>query len=84
VPVALVCAVAGSVTIELVRVRGRATADVVLAVMFYGGIAGGVVLIGLSPDGTPANLNAYLFGSITTTSPGDLATFAASRSPSCS
>lgn len=77
VPVALVCAVAGSVTIELVRVRGRATADVVLAVMFYGGIAGGVVLIGLSPDGTPANLNAYLFGSITTTSPGDLATFAA-------
>jgi zinc transport system permease protein len=77
VPVALVCAVAGAVTIELVRVRGRATADVVLAVMFYGGIAGGVVLIGLSPDGTPANLNAYLFGSITTTSPGDLAMFAA-------
>jgi zinc transport system permease protein len=76
VPVALVCAVAGAVAIELVRVRGRATADVLLAVMFYGGIAGGVVLIGLSPDGTPANLNAYLFGSITTTSPQDLATFA--------
>jgi zinc transport system permease protein len=76
VPVALVCAVAGAVAIELVRVRGRATADVLLAVMFYGGIAGGVVLIGLSPDGTPANLNAYLFGSITTTSPGDLAMFA--------
>src|SRR5690349_9642680 len=76
VPVALVCAVAGAIAIELVRVRGRATADVLLAVMFYGGIAGGVVLIGLSPDGTPANLNAYLFGSITTTSPGDLATFA--------
>jgi zinc transport system permease protein len=76
VPVALVCAVAGAVAVELVRVRGRATADVLLAVMFYGGIAGGVVLIGLSPDGTPANLNAFLFGSITTTSPADLATFA--------
>ncbi len=77
VPVALVCAMAGAVAIELVRVRGRATADVLLAVMFYGGIAGGVVLIGLSPEGTPANLNAYLFGSLTTTSAGDLATFAA-------
>jgi zinc transport system permease protein len=77
VPVALACAVAGAVGMELVRLRGRTTADVVLAVMFYGGIAGGVVLIGLSPSGTPANLNAYLFGSITTTSPGDLATFAA-------
>ena len=35
--------------------------------MFYGGIAAGVVLIGLSSEGTPANLNAYLFGAITTT-----------------
>jgi zinc transport system permease protein len=68
VPVALACAIAGAIAIELVRV--------LLAVMFYGGIAGGVVLIGLSPEGTPANLNAYLFGSITTTSPADLAMFA--------
>ena len=74
--VALVCAVLGAVAIELIRARGRASADVALAVMFYGGIAGGVVLIGLSPDGTPANLSAYLFGAITTTSAGDLATFA--------
>lgn len=74
---ALLCAVAGAVAIELVRLRGRATADVLLAVLFYGGIAGGVVLIGLSPQGTPGNLNTYLFGSIITTSPGDLAVFAA-------
>lgn len=73
---ALICAVAGAVAIEAVRTRGRATADVLLAVLFYGGIAGGVVLIGLSPQGTPANLNTYLFGSIITTSPGDLAIFA--------
>ncbi len=74
---ALICAVAGAVAIEVVRARGRASADVILAVLFYGGIAGGVVLIGMSPQGTPANLTAYLFGSITTTSVADLVTFAA-------
>ena len=74
---ALVCAVAGAVAIELIRARGRSSADVALAVMFYGGIAGGVVLIGLSPEGTPANLNAYLFGAITTTTTQDLLVFAA-------
>ena len=73
---ALVCAVAGAIAIELVRVRGRSTADVLLAVLFYGGIAGGVVLIGLSPQGTAANLNTYLFGSIMTTSWPDLTVFA--------
>ncbi len=75
--VALACAVAGGVAIELIRARGRATADVALAVMFYGGIAGGVVLIGLSAGGTPANLSSYLFGAITTTTGADLAVFAA-------
>ncbi|MBL8929262.1 MAG: metal ABC transporter permease [Kineosporiaceae bacterium] len=73
---ALVCAVLGAGAIELIRARGRASADVALAVMFYGGIAGGVVLIGLSAD-RPANLTAYLFGAITTTSGEDLAVFAA-------
>jgi zinc transport system permease protein len=73
---ALLAAVAGAVAIELVRARGRTSGDVALAVLFYGGIAGGVVLISLSPSGTPANLNAYLFGAITTTSTADLVTFA--------
>jgi len=73
---ALVCAVACAVAIELVRARGKASADVVLAVMFYGGIAGGVVLIGTAPEGTPANLNSYLFGAITTTTQEDLVAFA--------
>jgi zinc transport system permease protein len=73
---ALLAAVAGAVAIELVRARGRTSGDVALAVLFYGGIAGGVVLISLSPSGTPANLNAYLFGAITTTSTSDLLTFA--------
>ncbi|MDH4076334.1 MAG: metal ABC transporter permease [Acidimicrobiia bacterium] len=74
--VALACSVAGAVAIEVIRARGKASADVALAVMFYGGIAGGVVLIGLSPQGTPANLSAYLFGAITTTTADDLAIFA--------
>ncbi|MDQ1625386.1 MAG: zinc transport system permease protein [Actinomycetota bacterium] len=73
---ALALAVAGAVGIELIRVFGRTSGDVALAILFYGGIAGGVVLISRAPGGTPANLNSYLFGAITTTSGGDLAVFA--------
>jgi zinc transport system permease protein len=73
---ALIFAVAAAILIELLRVHGRATADVLLAVIFYGGIAGGVVLIGLSKGGSAAKLNSYLFGAITTTSPQDLTVFA--------
>src|SRR5690625_3476231 len=39
--------------------------------LFYGGIAGGVLLIGIA-GGTTANLNGYLFGSIATVSRTDL------------
>jgi zinc transport system permease protein len=74
---ALIFAVAAAVLIELLRVRGRATADVLLAVLFYGGIAGGVVLIGVSKNGSAANLNSYLFGAITTTSRQDIVVFSA-------
>jgi zinc transport system permease protein len=73
---ALVAAVLGAVLIELVRARGRTSGDVALAVLFYGGIAGGVVLLSLAPEGQATNLDAYLFGAITTTAPGDLAVFA--------
>ena len=73
---ALLAAVIGAVAIELVRVRGRTSGDVALAVLFYGGIATGVVLISRAPGGTPANLNSYLFGAITTTSRSDLMVFA--------
>jgi zinc transport system permease protein len=74
---ALVAAVLGAVLIELVRARGRTSGDVALAVLFYGGIAGGVVLLSLAPRGQAANLESYLFGAITATSSGDLAVFAA-------
>ena len=74
-PVALVTAVAGAVAIELIRARGETSGEIALAILFYGGIAGGVVLVSQAPSGA-RNLNQYLFGSITTTSAGDLITFA--------
>ena len=49
----------------------RPVGDVALALLFYGGIAGGVLLIGLAGQGA-ATLNTYLFGSLTTVSPSDL------------
>ena len=70
---AVVVATIGAVVIELVRQQGRTSGDVALALMFYGGIAGGVLLISLSPGGSNANLLAYLFGSLTSVSPQDLA-----------
>jgi zinc transport system permease protein len=73
---ALACATVGAVAIEVIRYRGKTSGDVALAVLFYGGIAGGVVIISQAPGGTPGNLNAYLFGAITTTTRGDVATFA--------
>lgn len=65
VPGAVIAAVIGAVLIELVREKGKTSGDVALALLFYGGIAGGVLLIGLA-GGTSANLTGYLFGSIST------------------
>ncbi|MET8837280.1 metal ABC transporter permease [Micromonospora sp. NPDC004540] len=73
--VAVVAATLGAIVIELVRSRGRTSGDLALALLFYGGIAGGVMLVGLS-DASSGSLNAYLFGSLTTTSPADLVTIA--------
>lgn len=72
---ALLTAVIGAVAIELIRARGDTSGEIALAVMFYGGIAGGVVLVSKAPSGT-RSLNQYLFGTITTTSRGDLVVFA--------
>ncbi|WP_456846823.1 metal ABC transporter permease [Cellulomonas sp. P5_C6] len=71
VPGAVIAAIVGSVVIELVRERGRTSGDLALALMFYGGIAGGVLLIKVA-GGTNANLISYLFGSISTVSTTDL------------
>lgn len=66
-PGAIIFAVAGAMIIERMRARGTAAADVVMAILFYGGIALGVLLIGAS-GGTSNNLLGYLFGSIATVS----------------
>ena len=71
IPGAVVAAVIGALAIDLVRARGRTSGDVALALLFYGGIAGGVLIIGLA-GGTTANLMGYLFGSIATVSSTDL------------
>ncbi|MGH3327450.1 MAG: metal ABC transporter permease [Streptomycetales bacterium] len=70
---AVVTAAAGAVAIELVRERGRTSGDVALALLFYGGIAGGVLLIGLAPGAGSATLLSYLFGSVTSVAPADIA-----------
>ena len=75
--VALVTAIAGAVAVEVVRLSGRTSGDLALAIMFYGGIAAGVVLISKAPGGSAASLNQYLFGAITTTSTEDLLVFGA-------
>jgi zinc transport system permease protein len=67
---AVVVAVLGAVAVELIRERAKASGDVALAMLFYGGLAGGSMLISMS--GGNANLNSYLFGSILSTSTGDL------------
>jgi len=67
VPGAILFALIGAVIIERMRSRGTAAADVVMAILFYGGIALGVLLISIA-GGTNANLLGYLFGSISTVS----------------
>ncbi|MGI5482888.1 metal ABC transporter permease [Streptomyces lavendofoliae] len=64
--------VAGAITMELIRAYGRTRGDIALALLFYGGMAGGVMLINLSPTGSNANLNSYLFGSLSTVSEEDV------------
>jgi len=67
---ALIAAVAGAVGIEWLRLRGRAAGDLALAMFFYSGIAGAVVLSSLA-DSLNANVLSYLFGAILTVSPAD-------------
>ena len=69
---AMLAAAVGAVTVELIRERGRTSGDVALALLFYGGISGGVVLVSLSPGASNANLMAYLFGSPLTVSGAEL------------
>src|SRR5215216_6751780 len=76
IPIAVVACVAGAVLVEVLRQRGKASGDVGLAILFYGGLAAGVFLSGISGVGA-AGLVQYLFGSLTTVTTSDLTMVAA-------
>ena len=68
---ALVAAVVGAVGIEWLRSRHQAVGDQALALLFYTGLAAGVVLAS-SAGALNVNLFAFLFGSILTVTREDL------------
>jgi zinc transport system permease protein len=68
---AVVVAILGAALIEVIRERGHNNGDVALALLFYGGLAGGVLLTGIGGQ-SAARLQSYLFGSITTISVDDV------------
>jgi zinc transport system permease protein len=72
IPMALVVAAAGAIVLELIRYRSKSAGDVALALIFYGGIAGGVFLTSLAGGRASTALNQYLFGSLSTVSTEDL------------
>lgn len=69
---ALVASVGGAGAIEWLRSRRHAAGDQALALVFYTGIAAGVVLISAA-GALDVDLFGYLFGSILTTTRTDLA-----------
>jgi zinc transport system permease protein len=71
VATALVAALAGGIAIEWLRARRDTAGDQALALLFYTGIAAGVVMVSAA-GALNANLFAFLFGSILTVSQGDL------------
>jgi zinc transport system permease protein len=72
VPTAMVTAALGAFLIEFIRNRSRTAGDVALALLFYGGIAGGVLFASLAPGKASSSLNSYLFGSLSTVATGDI------------
>jgi zinc transport system permease protein len=69
--VALAVTTTGSVAVEWLRTRRGAAADQALALLFYSGIAAGVVFASAA-GAMNVNLFSFLFGSILTVTRGDL------------
>jgi zinc transport system permease protein len=63
--------VAGAILLETLRQKGRATGDIALAILFYGGLAAGVLMASMAGQGA-AGLSGYLFGSLNTLTSQDL------------
>jgi zinc transport system permease protein len=70
----IVAAAVAGAGIEALRARGRTAGDVALALIFYGGIAGGALLSFKSGQGN--KVLGYLFGSVLTVGSKDLAILA--------
>lgn len=68
---AVVVAILGALLMEVIRERSHTNGDVALALLFYGGLAGGVLITGLDSQGT-GSMQEYLFGSLTSISPNDV------------
>ncbi|MGR8010636.1 metal ABC transporter permease [Streptomyces hypolithicus] len=71
---ATLVSIVGAIAMELIRSYGRLRGDMALAMLFYGGMAGGVLLVNLAPNGSTGNLTSYLFGSLATVSDTDVVT----------
>ncbi|WP_199548318.1 metal ABC transporter permease [Streptomyces sp. N35] len=69
---ATLVSIVGAVVMELIRWYGKTRGDIALAMLFYGGMAGGVMLINLSDAGSNANLTSFLFGSLSSVSDADV------------
>lgn len=70
-PIAVIVCVVGAVAVELLRQYGKTSGDLGLAILFYGGIASGVMMAGMAGQGASA-LSGFLFGSLTSVSSSDL------------
>lgn len=68
---AVLVTILAALLLELLRARAGTSTDLALAMLFYGGIAGGVLLTNLAGE-SAAGLSSFLFGSITTVSPFEL------------
>ena len=73
---ALAVSIVGGLSIEWIRARRQNAGDQALALIFYTGIAGGVVLVSAA-GALNVNLFQFLFGSILTVTRSDLAVIAA-------
>lgn len=69
--VAVVVAILGAVAIEVIRERGHTNGDVALALLFYGGLAGGVLITGLAGQ-SASTLQTFLFGSVLSVTADDV------------
>lgn len=70
-PLAVIVCVVGAVVVELLRQHGKASGDLGLAILFYGGLASGVLMAGIAGQGA-GGLSSYLFGSLTSVSETDI------------